>query len=139
MFLLRSRCRSKTTSKIKSKFIKHPSNKHSKIDAKKCISYLTIEHRGEFEDRNINLDSWIYGCDICQEVCPWNKKFEEASVLDEFQPRTSIVDYNNDDWNNLSEKNYTNLFTKSPVKRTKYKGLKRNINQNKKEQSSCRE
>ena len=110
-----------------------------KIDAKKCISYLTIEHRGEFEDQNINLDSWIYGCDICQEVCPWNKKFEEASVLDEFQPRTSIVDYNNDDWNNLSEKNYTNLFTKSPVKRTKYKGLKRNINQNKKEQSSCRE
>ena len=110
-----------------------------KIDAKKCISYLTIEHRGEFEDRNINLDSWIYGCDICQEVCPWNKKFEEASDLDEFQPRTSIVNYNNDDWNNLSVKNYTNLFTKSPVKRTKYKGLKRNINQNKKEQSSCRE
>ena len=109
-----------------------------KIDAKKCISYLTIEHRGEFEDQNINLDSWIYGCDICQEVCPWNKKFEEASDLDEFQPRTSIVNYNNYDWNNLSEKNYTNLFTKSPVKRTKYKGLKRNINQNKKEQSSCR-
>ena len=109
-----------------------------KIDAKKCISYLTIEHRGEFEDQNINLDSWIYGCDICQEVCPWNKKFEEASDLDEFQPRTSIVNYNNDDWNNLSVKNYTNLFTKSPVKRTKYKGLKRNINQNKKEHSSCR-
>ena len=110
-----------------------------KIDAKKCISYLTIEHRGKFEDQSINLDSWIYGCDICQEVCPWNKKFEEVSDLDEFQPRTSIVNYNNDDWNNLSVKNYTNLFTKSPVKRTKYKGLKRNINQNKKEQSSCRE
>jgi len=109
-----------------------------KINAKKCISYLTIEHRKEFDVPNINLDDWIYGCDICQEVCPWNKKFEQISDLDEFQPRNEIKGYHNDDWNNLNVENYKHIFKNSPVKRTKYKGLKRNINQNKQEQSLCR-
>ena len=103
-----------------------------KIDAGKCISYLTIEHRGDFDSSNTNLDGWIYGCDICQEVCPWNNKFAQTSDLDDFQPRPEILNYNNDHWNDLSEENYRHLFKKSPVKRTKYKGLKRNINQNKK-------
>jgi len=103
-----------------------------KIDAKKCISYLTIEHRGDFDSSNTNLDGWIYGCDICQEVCPWNNKFAQTSDLDDFQPRPEILNYNNDHWNDLSEENYRHLFKKSPVKRTKYKGLKRNINQNEK-------
>ena len=103
-----------------------------KIDAKKCISYLTIEHRGDFDSLNTNLDGWIYGCDICQEVCPWNNKFAQTSDLDDLQPRPEILNYNNDHWNDLSEENYRHLFKKSPVKRTKYKGLKRNINQNEK-------
>ena len=108
-----------------------------KIDAKKCISYLTIEHRGEFESSSLDLEGWIYGCDICQEVCPWNKKFEQTSDLSEFQPREEILSYKNNDWDNLSVENYTSLFKKSPVKRTKYKGLKRNINKNKKDLSRC--
>jgi len=103
-----------------------------KIDAEKCISYLTIEHRGDFDSLNTNLDGWIYGCDVCQEVCPWNNKFAQTSDLDDFQPRPEILNYNNDHWNDLSEENYRHLFKKSPVKRTKYKGLKRNINQNEK-------
>jgi len=103
-----------------------------KIDAEKCISYLTIEHRGDFDSLNTNLDGWIYGCDVCQEVCPWNNKFAQTSDLDDLQPRPEILNYNNDHWNDLSEENYRHLFKKSPVKRTKYKGLKRNINQNKK-------
>ena len=101
-----------------------------KIDAGKCISYLTIEHRGDFDSLNTNLDGWIYGCDVCQEVCPWNNKFAQTSDLDDLQPRPEILNYNNDHWNDLSEENYRHLFKKSPVKRTKYKGLKRNINQN---------
>ena len=102
-----------------------------KIDAKKCISYLTIEHRGDFNNSNNNLDGWIYGCDICQEVCPWNNKFAETTELENFQPRPEIINYNNNDWNNLSHEEYNAIFKKSSVKRTKYKGLKRNININK--------
>ena len=102
-----------------------------KIDAKKCISYLTIEHRDEFHPSNVDLDGWIYGCDICQEVCPWNDKFEQVCDLIDFQPRKEILNFENDDWNNLSESDYTSIFKNSSVKRTKYNGLKRNINQNK--------
>ncbi len=102
-----------------------------KIDAKKCISYLTIEHRGDFNNSNNNLDGWIYGCDICQEVCPWNNKFAEITELENFQPRSEIINYNNNDWNDLSHEEYNAIFKKSSVKRTKYKGLKRNININK--------
>ena len=102
-----------------------------KIDAKKCISYLTIEYREEFQPTSIDLDGWIYGCDICQEVCPWNEKFEQISDLNEFQPKKEILSYENNDCNNLSLDEYTSIFQKSSVKRTKYKGLQRNINQNK--------
>ena len=105
-----------------------------KIDAKKCISYLTIEHRGEFEASNLDFEGWIYGCDVCQEVCPWNKRFEQISDLAEFQPKEEILSYKNNDWDDLSVESYTPLFKKSPVKRTKYGGLKRNIDKNKKEQ-----
>ena len=102
-----------------------------KIDAKKCISYLTIEHRGDLKNSNTNLDGWIYGCDICQEVCPWNNKFGETTSLENFQPRSEIINYSNNDWNDLSQEEYNAIFKKSSVKRTKYEGLKRNININK--------
>ena len=110
-----------------------------KIDAKKCISYLTIEHREEFHPSNVDLDGWIYGCDICQEVCPWNDKFEHVSDLIDFQPRKEILNLENDDWDDLSEDEYTSIFKNSPVKRTKYKGLKRNINQNKRKATQWEE
>ena len=93
--------------------------------------FVTIEHRGDFNNSNNNLDGWIYGCDICQEVCPWNNKFAETTELENFQPRSEIINYNNNDWNDLSHEEYNAIFKKSSVKRTKYKGLKRNININK--------
>ena len=68
---------------------------------------------------------------------PWNKKYEQTSDLSEFQPREEILSYKNNDWDNLSVENYTSIFKKSPVKRTKYNGLKRNINKNKKDLSRC--
>lgn len=96
-----------------------------KIDSNKCISYLTIEYRGDFED--VNLHQWIYGCDICQEVCPWNIKFEQVKEDQQFEPRESLVQFFKKDWKNLNQDNFKSGFSNSAVKRTKYNGLKRNI------------
>ena len=97
------------------------------INAGKCISYLTIEHRGELPDAENDLHNWIYGCDICQEVCPWNQKFSDVSDMEEFQPKSEILYWSNEDWTNLDETGFRKLFKDSAVKRTKYIGLKRNI------------
>ena len=102
-----------------------------KIEAEKCISYKTIEHRGDFIDKKEELHGWIYGCDICQEVCPWNQKFSEKTNIQEFLPKKEIVNWSTKDWNNLDEESFRKIFKGSSVKRTKYSGLKRNINQNK--------
>ena len=97
------------------------------IDAGKCISYLTIEHRGDLPADQNNIHGWVYGCDICQDVCPWNEKFSETSDISEFKPRPEILNWTNEDWQNLDEDGFRKLFRGSAVKRTKYVGLKRNI------------
>ena len=102
------------------------------LDANKCISYLTIEHRKELPSRyKGKLDNWIYGCDICQEVCPWNQKFSLISNDENFSIRDSIKNKSNNDWEKLSIEEYRDTFKKSAIKRTKYDGLKRNILENK--------
>ncbi len=101
------------------------------LDSNKCISYLTIEHRGDLPDEyQDKLDGWIYGCDICQETCPWNKKFAEVTNVDEFEPRDGVKNKSLKDWSNMSEEEYKKIFKKSAVKRTKYSGLMRNIKAN---------
>ena len=100
------------------------------IDSNKCISYQTIEHRGEFDEGSVDLDSWIYGCDICQEVCPWNKKFSKITPEKSFYPRSKIIENTITDWEKLNEEDFRKLFKGSSVKRTKHTGLKRNINKN---------
>ena len=100
------------------------------IDSKKCISYQTIEHRGDFDEPSIDLDSWIYGCDICQEVCPWNKKFAKITEEKSFYPRNEIIEYSDGDWKQLNEDQFRKIFKDSPAKRTKHSGLKRNIKKN---------
>ena len=101
------------------------------LDSSKCISYLTIEHRGDFtKDIEQKLSNWIYGCDICQQVCPWNMKFEKITNQDYFKPRYNIQNRTLNEWMNLNEAEYKILFKGSAIKRTKYKGLIRNINHN---------
>ena len=98
------------------------------VDSNKCISYLTIEHRGEIpNDKKDKLDNWIYGCDVCQEVCPWNIKFSQLANKDSFYPRESIQEKKKiKDWD-IDKKEFNQIFKKSAVKRTKYEGLMRNI------------
>ena len=98
------------------------------LDSNKCISYRTIEHRGEFNENENNLDDWIYGCDICQEVCPWSEKFSQVTNELAFYPRENINERSVDEWRKLTKDDFQQLFKKSAVKRTKYNGLKRNIN-----------
>ena len=98
------------------------------LDANKCISYLTIEHRDEipkeFQDK---MNDWIYGCDICQEVCPWNKKFSVNSNEESFYPRDFLINNDVNFLRSLSQEEYSKLFKNSAMKRTKISGLKRNI------------
>ena len=97
------------------------------LDSGKCISYLTIEHRGDFIEGHDDLDGWIYGCDICQEVCPWNISFSKISEEKYFEPRTDIINNTNQKWLEIDQENFSTTFKKSAVKRTKLMGLKRNI------------
>ena len=97
------------------------------LDSNKCISYMTIEHRGQFSSDVINLNNWIFGCDICQEVCPWNIKFSQISNEEDFFDMNMIKEKNHEDWSSLTEEEFRDFFKDSPVKRTKYEGLKRNI------------
>ncbi len=97
-----------------------------RIDARKCISYLTIEKRGPFDGSVPKWGKWIFGCDACQDVCPWNKKAKITSVQ-EFLPRTEITGMSGDAWEKLTAEKFRELFRKSAVKRAKPEGLIRNI------------
>jgi epoxyqueuosine reductase len=97
------------------------------LNASRCISYLTIELKDEIpEEFQPQMENWIFGCDICQDVCPWNRFSEEHQEV-EFQPRGDLLDLSKSDWQNLSEEKFESLFKGSAVKRAGYKGLKRNI------------
>ncbi len=98
------------------------------IDASKCISYLTIENRKEEigEEFRGEYREWIFGCDICQEVCPWNK-FSKVHDEPEFLPHPDLLNITTQQWEELTPEQYRKLFRKNPVKRIKFKGLKRNI------------
>ena len=98
------------------------------LDSNKCISYLTIEHRGDIpDDKKDKMDNWMYGCDVCQEVCPWNIKFETKTDDSNFYIREGIQNKKKiSDWN-IDKTEFNQIFRKSAVKRTKYEGLTRNI------------
>jgi epoxyqueuosine reductase len=98
------------------------------VDARKCISYLTIENKEEYIPSELKgrFDDWIFGCDICQDVCPWNR-FSKPHDEPAFDPPDILTQLRKPDWNNLTEEQFRKVFKDSPVKRSKYKGLIRNI------------
>lgn len=97
------------------------------VDASRCISYLTIELKGaipsEFKDR---MDGWVFGCDVCQEVCPWNR-FARPHQEPDFGPNRELMDMSAKEWHHMTEAVFQRVFNGSAVKRTKFVGLRRNI------------
>ena len=97
------------------------------INAKKCISYLTIENKDNIpEELKDSMNNSIFGCDICQDVCPWNKNSKPHEEI-EFLPKKNLRKLRKKDWVELTEETFDRIFEGSAIKRTKYKGLKRNI------------
>lgn len=98
-----------------------------KIDASKCISYFTIELKDEIPiEMKGKFEDWMFGCDICQDVCPWNR-FSKPHSEKRFLPNDEILNFSKSDWEEITEEEFRKIFRKSPVKRTKYSGLTRNI------------
>ena len=97
------------------------------IDASKCISYLTIELKDQIPSEfNGKMDNWAFGCDVCQDVCPWNR-FSRKHNEPLFNPNQEMMKMGKKEWEELTEETFEVIFKNSAVKRTKYKGLKRNI------------
>ena len=98
------------------------------VDGSKCISYFTIELKEnipkEFKGK---FDDWVFGCDICQDVCPWNK-FSKSHKEPLFQSSSELMKMSRDEWNEITEETFNKIFKNSAVKRTGYKGLTRNLN-----------
>ena len=96
------------------------------VDANKCISYLTIENKGEIPSEFKNkFEGWIFGCDICQDVCPWNKKFSTVTMVEEFRS-TENKEIELTTVNKLTNSQFKKKYLSSPISRTRLKGLKRN-------------
>lgn len=101
------------------------------INCHRCLSYLTIEHKGYIDTKLYNPKSargFIFGCDTCQEVCPWNKD-APITRMSEFMPREEILNLDWERCKNMTEEEFRHIFQNNPVKRTKYKGFMRNIKQ----------
>ena len=101
----------------------------TEIDAGKCISYLTIELKdalipGEFHNK---MEGWMFGCDICQDVCPWNR-FSKPNTEPQFTPIPEILDLTLREWEDMTEATFNKIFKNSPLKRSKWKGIQRNLN-----------
>jgi epoxyqueuosine reductase len=97
------------------------------VDGSRCISYFTIELKDNipaaFKDK---FESWIFGCDICQDVCPWNR-FATPHVEPRFEPGSQLASMDRRDWEDLTEELFAKVFSKSPLSRTGFEGMKRNV------------
>ncbi|MEO6721289.1 MAG: tRNA epoxyqueuosine(34) reductase QueG [Ferruginibacter sp.] len=98
------------------------------VDGSKCISYFTIELKealipGVMKDK---FNNWMFGCDVCQDVCPWNR-FSKPTNEVNFTPLPEILNFTTNDWEELTEENFKVIFKNSPLKRSKFEGIKRNL------------
>lgn len=97
------------------------------VDGSKCISYATIELKNQIPDYfNGKMDDWIFGCDVCQDVCPWNR-FSAPTLQEKFAPNFQKLNFRKNEWKELTQELFSEVFKKSAVKRTKFSGLMRNI------------
>ncbi len=98
------------------------------VDANRCISYWTIEHRGDDVPKALQsgFENWIFGCDICQEACPWNK-FKKPSREERYAPRAGMVDTDLATWEEIDLEEFRLRFRRSPVRRAKFDGFQRNV------------
>ena len=98
-----------------------------KVDGSKCISYFTIELKNEIPSSvSGQFDDWMFGCDVCQDVCPWNR-FSKAHKEPLFDPHPQVLSNSKKDWEEVTKEVFSEIFKKSPLKRTKFEGLRRNI------------
>jgi epoxyqueuosine reductase len=98
-----------------------------KVDGSKCISYFTIELKEELPTSvKGQFDDWMFGCDVCQDVCPWNK-FSKSHREPLFDPNPNLLKMNKREWEEITLETFNEIFRKSAIKRTKFEGLKRNI------------
>lgn len=96
------------------------------VDARRCIAYHTIENRGEIPDSVQNaMDAWVFGCDICQRVCPWNRKTPQTDAPD-FEPREGVWNLNAEDVLSMDENTFNQRFSGTAIRRAKYSGMRRN-------------
>jgi len=97
------------------------------VDGSKCIAYFTIELKEQIPERyKGKFENWIFGCDICQDVCPWNR-FSKVHQEEKFLPQPALEKFEKEDWEEITEEIFEEVFKKTALKRTKFKGLKRNI------------
>jgi epoxyqueuosine reductase len=97
------------------------------VDGSKCISHLTIELKSEIpSDFSGQMDDWMFGCDVCQDVCPWNR-FSKPHNEPRFNPKPELLQRDKAQWRELTQEVFGQLFEKSPVQRTRFQGLMRNI------------
>ncbi|MWB95627.1 tRNA epoxyqueuosine(34) reductase QueG [Flavobacterium sp. GA093] len=97
------------------------------VDGSKCISYFTIELKENIpHEMKGKFDDWMFGCDTCQDVCPWNR-FSKSHSEPLFNPNPDLLSFTKKDWTEMTEETFRIVFKNSPIKRTKFEGLKRNI------------
>ncbi len=98
------------------------------VDGSKCVSYFTIELKEMIiaEEMKGKFENWVFGCDICQDICPWNR-FSKPNTEPAFKPIPEILNLSNTEWEEMSEEVFKNIFNHSPLKRTKYNGMQRNL------------
>ncbi|MFN8251805.1 MAG: tRNA epoxyqueuosine(34) reductase QueG [Ferruginibacter sp.] len=98
------------------------------VDGSKCISYYTIELKDALipDAMKGKFDDWMFGCDVCQDVCPWNR-FSKPSAEKDFMPVSQIIEFTRSDWEELTEEKFKIIFKNSPLQRSKFAGIKRNL------------